>query len=333
MTAEASTGRADGNRDAWPDGNRDGAGRAAENIFVTGNATLRFVDIRLLGPVELRDGADRPVPLERARQRGVLSALALQPGRLVGTDTLITSLWDDDPPDKAEETLASYARAVRAALIAAGAGPGVLRKRRLSGYELDVPPEQVDYHRFGALVRDAAGEPSPVASAEMYATALGWWHGDPLADVGTSWAERTAYRLRLEHTSASCALLRRHLQSGAFTEAAAGAAALLTDVVPTDEIIMIGVEALARAGRHSEIDQFVADAAARMWRLTAARPGESVRALAARLTADPPAAPRPQHESPPPEGVPGRQPHLTAINCGTVFMAGGDQIISWRRHR
>jgi DNA-binding SARP family transcriptional activator len=333
MTAAASVGRADGNPDAWPDGNRDGAGQAAESRFVTGDATLQIVDIRLLGPVEIRDGADRPVPLERAGQRGVLAALALQPGRLISMDTLIACLWAERQPKKAAETLATYVRAVRNALLTAGAEPGVLRNRRGSGYELHVPPEQVDYHRFAALVQRAAREPAPAVSAGIYATATGLWRGDALADLGTDWAARTADRLTREYVNASCARLRRQLESGAHADAAAGAAALLTETVPTDEIIVIGIEALARAGRHAEVDQFVASASSRMWDLVEARPGESVRTLAARLTTDPPAAPRPPHESLDPGEEGSGQARLTAINCGTVFMAGGDQIVSFSRHR
>ncbi|MFI5843214.1 BTAD domain-containing putative transcriptional regulator [Catenuloplanes sp. NPDC051500] len=290
------------------------------------------MDIRLLGPVEIRDGLDRPVPLARAGQRCVLAALALQPGRLIGTDALIRYLWGDKPPAKAGDTLASYTRAVRNALITAGADTDVLN-RRLGGYELHVPPEQVDYHRFAALVRDAAREPSPAVSVEIYKTAASLWRGDPLAGLSTDWAADTAQRLTREYLHASCLRLRRQLESGAHAEAAAGVAALLTETVPTDEIIMIGMEALAHAGRHAEIDRFVANATSRMWDLVEARPGEAVRARAAQLIADPPAAPRPPHESSDPREERGGQAQLTAINCGTVFIAGGDQIISFLRHR
>ncbi|MDR7275252.1 AfsR/SARP family transcriptional regulator [Catenuloplanes atrovinosus] len=295
------------------------------------------MDISLLGPVEIRDDAGRPVRLERAGHRAVLAALALQPGRLVGTGALTACLWDDPPPEKARETLATYTRAVRAALVAAGADPGVLRNRRTTGYELHVPPESVDYHRFRALVRDAARADSPPASADLYARAVGLWRGEALADVGTTWAARSAVRLRREHTEARCALVRRQLEIGAHAEAASGVSVLLAEVTPTDEIIMIGLEALARGGRHSDIDQFLTEAAERMWRLAAVRPGEAVRRRAAELTANPPAAPRPPRESHekhgPHEDRDGERVQQTATNCGNVYFAGRDQVFILPRRR
>ena len=290
------------------------------------------MEIRLFGPVEIRDDDGRPARLERTRERATLAALALQPGKLVSAETLIGSLWDGAPPGKARETLATYARTVRAALVLAGAAPDVLTNRRLSGYELHLEPGWVDYHRFTALVRDAAQAVSPADSVTLYVRALAIGHGDPLADVDTDWAERRAYRMRGERTDASCALFRCQLEIGAYADAAAGVSELLAEVTPTDEIIAIGLEALAHSGRHAEIDQFMNDAEAAMWRAAAARPGDSVRALAARLVARPPAANRSPQESR--ESYdPGDRVRQSAINCGTVYIAGGDQYVSILRHR
>ncbi|GAB7036743.1 MULTISPECIES: AfsR/SARP family transcriptional regulator [Catenuloplanes] len=293
------------------------------------------MEIRLLGPVEITNDDHKPVRLERSAQRGLLAALALQPGRLVSADTLIAALWDGDPPEKAQETLAHYARAVRAALLRAGAAPDVLTNRRLTGYELHVPPDDVDYHRFTALVRNATRESSAAAAVDLYTRAIALWRGDALADVGTDWAERSSHRMRQELTDASCALFRGQMAVGAHAAAAAGVTGLLAQVTPTDEIITIGLEALARAGRHSDIDAFLNDAAARMWRLAAARPGESVHRLAARLVTEPPSVPRPpeeshgEHKSDDSNNAQVRQ---TAVNCGTVHFAGRDQYVSfpWR---
>ncbi|GAB7045972.1 AfsR/SARP family transcriptional regulator [Catenuloplanes indicus] len=292
------------------------------------------MEIRLLGPVEITNDDHTPVRPERAAQRGLLAALALRPGRLVSTDALIDCLWDGDPPEKAGETLAHYARAVRAALTAAGAAPGVLTNRRRTGYALHVPPESVDYHRFTALVRDAARETSAGPAADLYTRALAMWHGDALADIGTDWAERQSYRMRQERTDACCALFRRQMADGAHAAAATGVTALLTEITPTDDIIMIGLEALAHSGRHADIDQFLTDATTRMWHLAAARPSDSVRTLATHLTTNPPAAHRPPHESHESHGrdeMYGGRVQQTATNCGTVHFAGRDQYVYMSR--
>ncbi|MDP9793776.1 DNA-binding SARP family transcriptional activator [Catenuloplanes nepalensis] len=293
------------------------------------------MEIRLLGPVEIKNDHDSPVRLERAAQRGLLAALALRAGRLVSADTLIGCVWDGDPPEKAPETLAHYVRAVRAALTGAGAEPGVLANRRLTGYELHVPPEAVDYHRFAALVRDAARETSDAESAHLYTRAIDLWRGDALADVGTDWAERQAHRMRQELTDASCALFRRQMAMGAHAAAASGVTALLTEVTPTDEIITIGLEALAHSGRHADIEQFLTDATTRMWRLAAARPSEAIRTLASRLTTDPPTAHRPPRESHDSQDV-DHESHgrvqQTATNCGNAYQAGRDQYVSIPRY-
>ena len=52
------------------------------------------MDLRLLGPVELRLG-DGPVDLGPRKQRAVLAMLALRAGRTVPTDALIEGLWGE----------------------------------------------------------------------------------------------------------------------------------------------------------------------------------------------------------------------------------------------
>ena len=56
--------------------------------------TTRRMEIRLLGPVEVRDG-ERVVPLPRRQQRALLAALALRAGEVVSTDRLVADLWGE----------------------------------------------------------------------------------------------------------------------------------------------------------------------------------------------------------------------------------------------
>ena len=60
------------------------------------------VQISLLGPLQV-DGDRGTVELSAAKERSLLSTLALHPGHMVSTDALITALWGDDPPSAARK--------------------------------------------------------------------------------------------------------------------------------------------------------------------------------------------------------------------------------------
>ena len=75
--------------------------------------------VGILGPVEVcLDG--ETVKVDAAKQRALLSLLALRAGRIVSPETLVDALWGDEPPATADRTLRSY----------------VSRLRRLLGAEL-----------------------------------------------------------------------------------------------------------------------------------------------------------------------------------------------------
>jgi DNA-binding SARP family transcriptional activator len=65
------------------------------------------VDLRLLGPIELRLD-DEPIELGPRKQRAVLAMLALEVGRTVSADRLAEGLWGDDPPPSAAKMVQLY---------------------------------------------------------------------------------------------------------------------------------------------------------------------------------------------------------------------------------
>jgi DNA-binding SARP family transcriptional activator len=65
------------------------------------------VDVRLLGPLEVRLG-DGPVQLGPRKQRAVLAMLALEPGRTVSADRLAEGLWGDSLPPSAAKMVQHY---------------------------------------------------------------------------------------------------------------------------------------------------------------------------------------------------------------------------------
>jgi DNA-binding SARP family transcriptional activator len=149
---------------------------------------LRF---RLLGPVCAVSG-DTLVELSGRKPRALVAALAMSAGHVVPTDVLIGALWGEDPPDSARAGVHSYVSTLRRAL-----GDGVIM-RRPAGYELAVPPEQVDLHVFSrqvAQARQALAAERFSAAAHELTEALELWRGPALGGVDGDWAERERTRL------------------------------------------------------------------------------------------------------------------------------------------
>ncbi|WP_153341782.1 BTAD domain-containing putative transcriptional regulator [Nocardia aurantia] len=135
------------------------------------------MQIGLLGPFELRgdDGVLAEVP--GARLRGLLIALALEPGRAVPRATLVDWIWGDNPPADAANALQRLVSRLRK-VLPAGAVEG-----QADGYRLRVEPEDVDATRFERLVA-GAGEDEDSRRLPRLREALGLWRGAALQDVG-----------------------------------------------------------------------------------------------------------------------------------------------------
>ncbi|MEV0850601.1 BTAD domain-containing putative transcriptional regulator [Streptomyces sp. NPDC049954] len=135
---------------------------------------------RILGATEAYDDSGAPVRLGGARLRTLLTALALRAGRTAGVDTLIDEVWEEDPPSDAPAALQALVGRLRRVLgrSAIASAPG--------GYRLDVPPDDVDVHRFTRLATEGAaaldaGEHE--RAARLLHEALDLWRGPALADL------------------------------------------------------------------------------------------------------------------------------------------------------
>jgi DNA-binding SARP family transcriptional activator len=133
------------------------------------------VEIRLLGPLEVRDG-DGVISLPRRQQRALLAALALRAGEVVSTDRLVADLWGERAPASATGSLQNTVSALRKLV-----GRDVVLTQA-PGYRLAVPREAVDSHRFERSVNEARGA-EPAARARLLREALELWHGPALADL------------------------------------------------------------------------------------------------------------------------------------------------------
>ncbi|MEU8250804.1 BTAD domain-containing putative transcriptional regulator [Nonomuraea sp. NPDC048916] len=131
----------------------------------------------VLGPLRV-EGGQVPGP---AKHRALLAALLVSAGRVVPIERLMALVWDDRPPASAEPVLRVYVSALRKLVDGITTAPG--------GYLIDVPPDDVDCHRFERLVGQArtAREAGRAAEAvSVFKAALGLWRGAALADVESS---------------------------------------------------------------------------------------------------------------------------------------------------
>jgi DNA-binding SARP family transcriptional activator len=152
-----------------------------------GQARGGAVRLRVLGPLAAWRGG-LPVDLGAARQRAVLGLLALRPNVALHRETIVEALWSDDVPAAAVKMVQIYVGRLRRQL-----DPGRLPGDRdgllvSSGtrYLLRADARQLDLIAFGRLAdraRQAGRRGDAAAACDLYAEALGWWRGEPLADL------------------------------------------------------------------------------------------------------------------------------------------------------
>jgi DNA-binding SARP family transcriptional activator len=146
------------------------------------------MEFRILGPVEVRDGAQRQLDLGGAKPRALLSILLVHANQVVSTDRLIDQLWGEATPPTARNVLQCHVSRLRRALQAGagGAGPDPVLVTRPPGYLLRVGAGQLDLHRFEELLaqaRQASAEGDRPRAAERLRAALALWRGPALADA------------------------------------------------------------------------------------------------------------------------------------------------------
>jgi len=130
----------------------------------------------MLGSFELRtdDGVLADVP--GARLRGLLIALALEPGQVVPKARLIDWIWGGRPPSEAANALQRLVSRLRKAL------PEGLVEGQPGGYRLTVAPDAVDALRFERLLAQAR-QPERPGRVGLLREALALWRGAAMQDV------------------------------------------------------------------------------------------------------------------------------------------------------
>jgi predicted ATPase/DNA-binding SARP family transcriptional activator len=128
----------------------------------------------MLGPFEVRTDEGVLADVPGARLRGLLIALALEPGHVVGKATLVDWIWGEHPPADASNALQRLVSRLRKAL------PDGVVDGHPEGYRLRLEPDAVDAVRFERLVAQARGEDNP----RLLREALALWRGAAMQEVG-----------------------------------------------------------------------------------------------------------------------------------------------------
>src|SRR5262245_28758969 len=140
--------------------------------------------IRLLGKPELIvDNAC--LDLGTPRQRVTLAVLMLADGRPVPFDDLVDRIWDDAPPARCRNLVATYVSRLRR-ILARAPGEPVRISHRHGTYTVTSPPDCVDIQRFRAAIRQARAalaRGDRAGAVEHYDGALAHWHGPALAGL------------------------------------------------------------------------------------------------------------------------------------------------------
>jgi DNA-binding SARP family transcriptional activator len=154
------------------------------------------VELKVLGPFEVRDASGTEVRLPGGRERTLLAVMVLRRGEVVSVDALVDALWGEHPPTTAAKAVQGYVSHLRRLLDPSGAD-GML-VTQAPGYVLRVPDGQVDARRFEMLA--ARGwrslDDSPAAALANFEHALALWRGPPLDEFAFSeFAQREIQRL------------------------------------------------------------------------------------------------------------------------------------------
>jgi DNA-binding SARP family transcriptional activator/tetratricopeptide (TPR) repeat protein len=245
------------------------------------------VDLRVLGSVQvLAAGSD--MDTGRPKQRAVLAVLAVNAGRLVSAELLLSRVWGEDAPAGARRSLHTYVTRVRRVLdqaaaadaAAGGADPPAKVTFRAGGYLLQIDPTCVDLHRFRGLMRQsrdpACDGPRRLAALRA---AVDLWRDEPLAGVPGPWAAGSREVWQLEYRDSVIAWAREEIRDGD-PGAVIGRVAELIEEHPLAEPLAAALmRALYAAGSRTEALERYTATRARLVDELGAEPGPELRAL------------------------------------------------------
>ena len=207
------------------------------------------LSVGLLGPLSVTVGG-REVVISGARRRDVLIRLVLNEGRPLESGRLLESVWEEDAPAGAANSLQAHVGYLRRLL----GGARLVTVGRAYCLDLDgVTVDSMEFEREVAAARVALEEPRPDDAVRLVRSALARWRGPALIDVvDHSWGQAEVARLTELHGGAQELLLHALLATGQYGEVVVAGELAVAEHPFREEIwrsLMLG---LARAGRTAE---------------------------------------------------------------------------------
>jgi DNA-binding SARP family transcriptional activator len=290
------------------------------------------VQFRVLGPVEALDDDGSPVRLGSGRERLVLALLLVGADRLVPTEQLIDSLWNDPPPT-ARQQLQNLIAGLRRRLAAHDAG---LVTTRPFGYELRMVGHTLDLTEFRSLTAQAralraAGDEEEVARVAGRAVDL--WQGDPLSDAvpasSDSGTEALTQGLVEERNAAVELLLESLAATGSHEDALAAATRHLAADPWNERLHEHRIRALAATGRRQEASDTFRQVRRQFLDEIGVEPGRALRELNSQILGGAPVAATRVQRRPVPRELPamtwtlvGREALLSSISAELTHAPG-----------
>lgn len=245
---------------------------------------LRF---EVLGPVRAWRGADE-IELGSPQQRAILAVLLLQAGTPASPDQLIDAIWGGAAPRAAIGVVRSYVSRLRRVLDPGH--PAAVIESVGGGYALRADDLDItEFQRQLGVAREARRAGAAPAAAAALRTALGLWHGTPLAGVNGDYAEFERTRLAQLRLTAIEDLAEADIESGRHVDAATELADVIAEQPLRErprELLML---ALYRSGRQAEALAVFAEAQRLLEAELGLYPGPDLREMQRRILASDPA--------------------------------------------
>jgi DNA-binding SARP family transcriptional activator len=221
-----------------------------------------------------------------AKPRTVLALLALNPGRVVTTETLITELWNSQPPRSARTTLQTYIMHIRKILARAAQVPlstiaHDMLVTRADGYWLAHRKEDIDAVRFDRLAAtgsDTFNQGRYAEASRIWREALGLWSGGALDGVVPGPVlEAEARRLEEARVRALGARIEAELRAGRPEMVLGDLAALVAQHAFNESFHAQYMRALSQTGRRADALQVYHDLRSVLIDELGLEPGSQVR--------------------------------------------------------
>jgi DNA-binding SARP family transcriptional activator/Tfp pilus assembly protein PilF len=213
-------------------------------------STRDTIDIRVLGPVELRVGG-RPVGIGPRRLRLVLAVLALEANRLVSVDRLVELAWPEGAPRTAVHAVQVLVSRLRGVL--AGVSGEIDISTSGTGYMLRADPACVDASRFLALLEQARTAVDDAHRVALLTEALDLWSGPALSGAAPpETRERLCHSLEEARLAANRDLIESRLALGEHERLILDLERLTPDHPYDEQLHRQLMLALYRAGRQAD---------------------------------------------------------------------------------